>query len=153
MSRAVRISGKELRDLRRKRYQRATYDLVDTPTAGVRLVLPPHHASLNDWTSWDIHRQGREKAEWDKRIAALVPYPRVIPCGVRIVATSFFDDKLRHDPDNYVPKMILDSMLGRILRDDSGADVGELVLRVRRSERNARTEILVEPFEWDVYGA
>lgn len=62
----------------------------------------------------------------------------------RVTLTYYFEDKRRHDPDNYAGKMILDGLVrSKIIADDSFGNI-DLVLRGRVDKKNPRTEVSVE---------
>jgi len=62
-----------------------------------------------------------------------------------ITITYFFPTKVRHDPDNYAGKMILDGITAAGVIEDDSFDCIELRLRGGYDKENPRTEIEVLP--------
>ena len=61
-----------------------------------------------------------------------------------VTLTYYFPTKIRHDPDNYAGKLILDGLTRAGIIEDDSFDHVQLVLRGGYDKENPRTEIEVE---------
>lgn len=61
-----------------------------------------------------------------------------------VTLTYYFPTKIRHDPDNYAGKLILDGLTRAGIIEDDSFDHVQLVLRGGYDKKNPRTEIEVE---------
>lgn len=61
-----------------------------------------------------------------------------------VTLTYYFPNKIRHDPDNYAGKLILDGLTRAGIIEDDSFEHLQLVLRGGYDKENPRTEIEVE---------
>lgn len=115
----------------------------------LRYTIPFLPESLNRFAGrkncWEYRA---EKQRW-KDLAAVYCRPRPKTPVVRAVVTLqyFFPTRVRHDPDNYCGKAILDGLTGcGILQDDSFDHI-RLSLEGGYDKQRPRTEITITGME------
>lgn len=110
----------------------------------MKLIIDQIPPSLNEFAGRKNHWQYRElKQEWTTLVAYNCKRPKKPIEKAVVTITYFFKTRVRHDPDNYNGKMILDGLTAAgVLKDDS-FDCIELVLRGGYDKKNPRTEIEV----------
>lgn len=88
------------------------------------------------------------KKEWTNSVMTLCrPRPKEPIEKAVVTLTYYFKTRVRHDPDNYSGKFILDGLVkAGILADDSFANI-ELKLVGRYDKLNPRTEIEITEVE------
>ena len=116
----------------------------------VKLVIqeiPPsmniYDGRKNAWQYRKDKRYWKDLIMWTAK--SLKPYVTCEKSTVRI--TYFFPTKVRHDPDNYAGKFILDGLKGAKIITDDNFDCIDLILKGNHDKGNPRTEIVVEEQE------
>jgi Holliday junction resolvase RusA-like endonuclease len=111
----------------------------------VTITIPEIPPSLNRWAGMHWAPKAQEKARWKQMVwAASVQYkPFAVP--VVVTVTYFFKDRRRRDFDNFVPKFILDGLVGTVLTDDDQSHLSELRIRFAHDPKNPRTEVTLMP--------
>lgn len=110
-----------------------------------RYTMPYIPPSLNKFAGrnnvWEYRTL---KTEWERIISAFCrPRPKEPFSKAVVTIEYFFKTKIRHDPDNYSGKLILDGLTRQgIIKDDS-FDCIELVLKGNCDSKNPRTEITI----------
>lgn len=108
-------------------------------------IARPIHESINKWMIMNRLAMNGLKQNWKDFIVWWVN-----DCGLKnqmietctIKFTSFMPTKRRSDPDNIVPKFILDGMTeSKLIVDDDGTHLKELILSTDYDKDNPRTEI------------
>lgn len=106
-------------------------------------ALPPsdnkYKGRTNIWQYWE------DKKDWEKLVFCHCrPRPdKPIPHAT-VTLKYFFKTRVRHDPDNYSGKFILDGLVRCGILIDDSFDHVNLVLRGGYDKNNPRTEIEVE---------
>lgn len=123
------------------------------PKRKKRVILRPIHQSINQWMILNRMAMNGLKQCWKDLIVWWV-----WDCGLNdllidkctIKFTSFMPTKRRSDPDNIVPKFILDGMTeAGLLVDDDGRHIKELILSTDYDKDHPRTEIEIHIIEGD----
>lgn len=105
-------------------------------------IPPSNNKYIGRTNRWEYQA---EKRRWEELIQYLCsPKPKKPIKIARVTLRYYFKTKVRHDPDNYAGKMILDGLVhAGILEDDSFSCI-ELVLQCGGYDsKNPRTEIEV----------
>lgn len=110
----------------------------------MKIIIPEIPPSLNKYAgrenAWE-YRQ--EKQKWIRLMRAYCR-KQTNPINKAIVTiTYYFPTRIRHDPDNYSGKMIMDGLVDRGVIVDDSFDHVELRLRGEYDKDNPRTEIEV----------
>lgn len=108
----------------------------------INSIPPSNNEFMGRTNKWEYQKV---KKEWADKIFYLCrPKPK-LPIGKAVVTLHYyFKTRIRHDPDNYSGKMILDGLVkSGILQDDSFEHI-TLVLKSGYDKLNPRTEITVE---------
>lgn len=105
-------------------------------------AIPPSNNKFIGKT--DYHKYQKVKKEWAQLIAMVCkPRPPAPLDGVTVRLTYYFANRIRHDPDNYSGKVILDGLVkAGIIRDDSFECI-KLEIAGDYDKGNPRTEIEV----------
>lgn len=117
------------------------------PRRQKRLIEKPIPPSLNAWMIMPRFKMNAQKQAWKDFGAWLVRYnqlenKKIEKCS--IVIEYFFEDKRRHDADNYTPKNLFDSFtVSGLLVDDDLNHVESLSIKGNYSKDNPRTEIYI----------
>jgi Holliday junction resolvase RusA-like endonuclease len=104
--------------------------------------IPP---SLNQWMIMRRFQMNAQKQAWKEFGEWLFDYyglrnKNIEKCN--IVIEYFFDNKRKHDADNYTPKNLFDSFtVSGLLVDDDFNHIESLTIKGGYSKENPRTEI------------
>lgn len=99
-----------------------------------------YYAGRNN--SFEYRKDKKQWCGWIKLCCRPVPPVPIEKARVHLI--YYFPTKVRHDPDNYSGKFILDGLTrAGIIKDDS-FDCIELVLTGGYDKNNPRLEILIE---------
>lgn len=111
----------------------------------IKFTVPGIPPSLNKFAGRKNCWEYRElKNQWTMLIKFSAPKIKQPIEKATVTITYFFPTRVRHDPDNYSGKMILDGLTAAgIIKDDS-FDCVELVLKGEYDKKNPRVEIEVE---------
>ena len=82
---------------------------------------------------------------WKKMVWVLTARHKPFAVPVVVTVTYFFKDKRRRDFDNFVPKFVLDGLVGTVLADDDQSHVAELRIRFDQDSKKPRTEVTLTP--------
>jgi Holliday junction resolvase RusA-like endonuclease len=63
---------------------------------------------------------------------------------VAIIVTAYFKNRPQ-DPDNICSKLYIDALIGRVLMDDSHAEISSVTTRSRVDRKKPRVEIEIRP--------
>lgn len=112
----------------------------------IKITIPRVHPSINEWKDWHWAKTGRVKKSFESDIGWLAGKynePMLENCDVEII--YYFDNKIRHDKDNYVPKFILDGLVkAGIIKDDNDGNIF-LNWKLILGHDERKTEIIVTP--------
>lgn len=108
----------------------------------------PFHESINTWMIMKRPQMNALKKKWKDFIVWFVTemgYSGLNIEKCEITQTIYYDNKRRHDPDNTVPKFILDGLVesGMIVDDDSD-HLRQLSLKCGVDKTHPRTELLIQ---------
>lgn len=108
----------------------------------------PYHESINKWFIMQRPAMNNLKQRWKEFCCWWIKELRLDNMKLEhfnMTFTTFIPTRRRIDPDNTVPKFILDgfSESGFIV-DDDGAHLGALTLKTGYDKENPRTEIDIE---------
>lgn len=108
-------------------------------------IAHPYHESINKWFVMQRPEMNALKQKWKDFCIWWIKYlgyENIKLEKFEMVFTTFMPTKRRIDPDNTVPKFILDgfSESGFIV-DDDGSHLHSLTLRTSYDKDNPRTEI------------
>lgn len=110
----------------------------------MKIVIPSVPPSLNRFAGrkncWEYRQQ---KQDWIRMVRAYTKKPRAPYAKARVTITYFFPTRVRHDPDNYAGKMLLDGLTYAGVIEDDSFDHITLVLRGEYDKSNPRTEITI----------
>lgn len=107
----------------------------------------PNHPSINKWMILQRQAMNSMKQKWkdfSSWVVKVYKYEnmKIQKCDIEV--TTFYPRKIRHDPDNYVPKFILDGFVeAGLLVDDNDEHIRSLTLKCRYDKENPRTEIKI----------
>jgi len=113
--------------------------------SAVTITIPEVPPSLNAWSRMHYHPQNPEKARWKQMVWALSAGFKPFAVPVVATVTYFFKDRRRRDFDNFVPKFVLDGLVGTVLADDDQGHVAELRIRFGYDPKRPRTEVTLTP--------
>lgn len=118
------------------------YTVPDIPPSNNKFI-----GRTNRWEYQEVKKQ------WCDLIALTCrPRPHEPLSGVTVKITYYFKTNVRHDPDNYSGKMILDGLTrAGIIKDDSFNCIN-LVLVGDYDKKNPRTEIEITKFDEKLTG-
>jgi len=108
----------------------------------IKKPIPP---SLNTWMIMPRFQMNAQKQAWKEFGCWMVEYygyknKKINKC--KIIIEYFFDNKRKHDCDNYTPKNLFDSFtVSGLLIDDDLNHVESLTIKGNYSKSNPRTEI------------
>lgn len=105
-------------------------------------AIPPSNNQFIGRTNFREYQ--RVKKQWAALINMVCrPKPSAPLDGVAVRIQYFFPTRVRHDPDNYAGKMLLDGLVGAgIIKDDS-FDCITLEISGGYDKHNPRTEVEV----------
>lgn len=107
-------------------------------------IPPSNNKFMGNSNSYHIY--GNIKKQWAMlvRLAVGRDKPKEPIEKSIITITYYFKNRIRHDPDNYSGKMILDGLVqAKVIKDDSFKNIS-LRLEGDYDKENPRTEITVE---------
>ncbi len=115
------------------------------PKAHKKPIPHPYHESINAWMIMKRPMMNALKQKWKEFICWLVisrGYSNLHIDKCEICQTVYYPNNRRHDPDNSVPKFILDGLVeSGMLGDDDNSHIEKLTLKCRVDTDNPRTEI------------
>ena len=107
----------------------------------------PYHPSINTWFVMKRPQMNALKQKWKDFIGWIVAENNLSDLGLTTFSMTFITympTKRRIDPDNTVPKFILDGMTeSGFIVDDDGEHLKSLELCTGYDKDNPRTEIIV----------
>ena len=126
-----------------ERYEQYYFELH--PRAHKKPIPYPYHESINVWMIMKRPMMNALKQKWKDFICWFVNdkgYSNLHIDRCEISQTVFYPNNRRHDPDNSVPKFLLDGFVqSGMLIDDDSKHVEKLVLKCQVDIDNPRTEI------------
>ena len=118
-------------------YRRYNYIIPEIP--------PSNNKFIGRNTRWQYQA---EKKRWAEMIAWLCrPKPPTPIPKAQVTLDYYFGNRIRHDPDNYAGKMVLDGLVKAGIIQDDSFDRINLSLNGRYDKLNPRTEITIEIIE------
>lgn len=121
------------------------YYFKQYPGRRKRPIEKPIPPSLNQWMVMPRFQMNALKQTWKEFGNWLVKHnnlenKKIEKCN--IIIEYFFDNKRRHDSDNFTPKNLFDSFtVSGLLIDDDFNHVESLTIKGNYSKENPRTEI------------
>lgn len=107
----------------------------------------PYHPSINVWFVMKRHQMNDIKQKWKDFIKWIIAENNLSNLKLNTFSMTFktyMPTKRRTDPDNTVPKFILDGMTDAgFIVDDDGEHLKSLELCVGHDSSNPRTEIVI----------
>lgn len=107
----------------------------------------PYHESINVWMIMKRPMMNALKQKWKDFICWFVKikgYSNLHIEKCEIYQTVYYPNNRRHDPDNSVPKFILDGLVqSGMLADDDNKHIEKLTLECRVDTEYPRTEIVL----------
>lgn len=115
------------------------------PKARKKPIERPHHPSINTWMIMMRPEMNATKQKWKDFIKWLVEQYGYSDLGLdcyEMYVKVYMPTKRRSDPDNQVPKFILDGLVeSGMLVDDDGEHMKKLSISTGYDKENPRTEI------------
>lgn len=111
-------------------------------------ISKPTHPSLNTWAMVGKRiAANKHKQDWKdfvKHLSIVNGLDGMMLSKYEMEVVTYMPSKRRADPDNYVPKFILDGLVeAGVLVDDDGEHMECLRLKTRYDKENPRTEIYI----------
>lgn len=126
-----------------ERYEQYYFELH--PKAHKKPIPHPYHESINVWMIMKRPMMNALKQKWKDFICWFVNdkgYSNLHIDRCEISQTVYYPNNRRHDPDNSVPKFLLDGFVqSGMLIDDDSKHIEKLVLKCQVDIENPRTEI------------
>ena len=123
------------------------YYFTKHPKAKKKQLEKPRHPSINQWCILPRIQMNALKQKWKSFGVWFIKelgYSDMKLDSFDIIITVFFETKRRHDPDNQVPKFLLDAFTeSGFIVDDDEAHLHSLTLKTGYDKLNPRTEIEV----------
>lgn len=117
------------------------------PAAKKRPLQHPYHESINVWMIMRRPMMNALKQKWKdfiKWYAEEQGYSNLRIEKCEIEQTVYYPNNRRHDPDNSVPKFILDGLVeGGMIADDDSKHITKLTLRCMVDQEHPRTELRI----------
>lgn len=117
------------------------------PKARNAPIKQPYHESINKWMIMHRAAMNNIKQRWKDFIIWYINnegYANLMIDKCKIVQTIYYGNNRRHDPDNSVPKFILDGFVeSGFLVDDDNHHIKALTLICEVDEKSPRTEFLI----------
>lgn len=111
----------------------------------------PIHESINTWMILQRPAMNNLKQRWKEFIVWWVDYLGLSDMKLQsfsMIFTTYMPTRRRSDPDNSVPKFILDGFTeAGFIEDDDGKHLKALTLSTDYDKDNPRTEIIVRVFD------
>ena len=126
----------------------ADFYFKEHPRARKKPIQAPRHESINKWFIMQRPQMNDLKQRWKDFGVWWMNKENLNNLHLEkfeMIFTTFMPTKRRADPDNYVPKFILDSFTeAGFIADDSGDHLLSLTLKTDYDKDNPRTEIIVK---------
>lgn len=114
-------------------------------------IEKPKHPSINEWMILRRPMMNALKQRWKAFVVWLVKkygYENLMLDNFNLTSITYNGTRHRFDPDNSVPKFILDGMTeAGMIVDDDGKHLHSLTLIVDYDKDNPRTEIIVKTID------
>lgn len=124
------------------------YYFAEHPKAHKEPIPHPYHESINVWMIMRRPMMNALKQKWKDFICWFVKskgYSNLHIEKCEIYQTVYYPNNRRHDPDNSVPKFILDGLVqSGMLSDDDNKHIKKLTLRCLVDTEYPRTEITLK---------
>ena len=124
------------------------YYFAEHPKAHKEPIPHPYHESINVWMIMRRPMMNALKQKWKDFICWFVEskgYSNLHIEKCEIYQTVYYPNNRRHDPDNSVPKFILDGLVqSGMLSDDDNKHIEKLTLRCLVDTEYPRTEITLK---------
>lgn len=124
------------------------YYFAEHPKAHKEPIPHPYHESINVWMIMRRPMMNALKQKWKDFICWFVEskgYSNLHIEKCEIYQTVYYPNNRRHDPDNSVPKFILDGLVqSGMLSDDDSKHIKKLTLRCLVDTEYPRTEITLK---------
>lgn len=108
----------------------------------------PIHPSLNIWSTMTSLSRNGLKQKWREFVLWFIEELQIKNRNINtfdIEVTTYMPTRRRSDPDNFVPKFILDGLVeGGVIQDDDGKHLKHLILSTDYDKENPRTEIKIK---------
>lgn len=121
------------------------------PKRKKRYIERPIHPSVNTWMIMQRPAMNKLKQEWHDFVLWWIEDLKLNDKQLdrfKLKFTTYMPTKRRCDPDNSVPKFILDGFSDSgFIQDDDGTHLKELSLATAYDKENPRTEIEVTVLE------
>lgn len=118
------------------------------PKRKKRYIERPIHPSVNTWMILQRPAMNKLKQEWHDFIVWWINDLKLNDAKLdkfKLKFTTYMPTKRRSDPDNLVPKFILDGFADSgLIQDDDGNHLKELALVTNYDKEHPRTEIEIE---------
>jgi hypothetical protein len=126
----------------------AQFYFENHPKAHKKPIPHPYHESINVWMIMRRPLMNALKQRWKDFIKWFVAsrgYTSLAIKKCEIYQTVYYPNNRRHDPDNSVPKFILDGLVeSGMLEDDDSKHITKLVLECMVDTEYPRTEIVIK---------
>lgn len=113
-----------------------------------RPIKQPWHESINQWMILKRQAMNALKQRWKDFIVWLaddlgITGLNILKCEITHIV--YFSTNQRHDPDNTVPKFILDGLVeSGVVVDDDSKHITKLTLQCGVDKEHPRTEIIID---------
>lgn len=128
-----------------ERYENYYFSLH--PRARNKPIKQPRHESINQWMILKRPAMNALKQRWKDFIVWLANDLDIAGLDIskcEITHVVYFSTNQRHDPDNTVPKFILDGLVeSGVIVDDDSKRITKLILQCGVDKENPRTEIII----------
>lgn len=123
------------------------YYFENHPKAKKAPISGPTHPSINQWMILQRQAMNTLKQKWKDFVSWVIRKKQYENMGIercRVEVTTYYNRKIRHDTDNYVPKFILDGFVeSGFLVDDDDQHITALTLKCAYDKEWPRTEIKI----------
>ena len=113
-----------------------------------KYIIPLTPPSLNKYAGrTNVWEYREEKERWKSIcIAYCRPRPKTPPEFAQVTLTFYFNNRIRHDADNY-QKMILDGLVAAgVIKDDDFNHI-QVLCKGGYDKKNPRTEVEIIPLD------
>lgn len=128
-----------------------SYYLLCNPRRRKVPIARPTHESINTWSVMKRLSVNALKQRWKEFIVWWIEEEELNNLGLEefdMHFTSYMPTRRRSDPDNYVPKFILDGFTeSGFIVDDNGQHLKTLSLSTDYDKDNPRTEIKITVYK------
>lgn len=124
------------------------------PRAKKPPIASPTHPSINQWMVLQRQAMNTLKQKWKDFSSWVVEREghsglMIEQCTIEVI--TYYERRIRHDADNYVPKFILDGFVeAGLLVDDDDNHVRRLVLGCEYDKTWPRTEITIHRIKGEI---